>query len=296
MRAYGRKGTEGSKAVRLVLLVSAVAPAPWRAAAEATTIVSLDGVGRVGPAGVMLSAGVARRWLQDDGPSSFAQGRYFQLGLTAGTNPAYAQGSLAAEWVPLAPLQLRLQYDAFSFFGTNGSLLRVPSAGSKFGEAEIDSLSGREESGLGQRVMLNPVLRARFGRVVLRNESEVSWYRMSSRTGWYYEWEHDTLLGESDWLVANRTTAFVELWRGAGEATLLIGPTYDVTRAGQSDITRHRVGAAAYFEPAGRWLGFDRVRFFAMAGANVVDRNRQGEPFAIFGLGGDIQFDRAARP
>jgi hypothetical protein len=51
---------------------------------------------------------------------------------------------------------------------------------------------------------------------VLRNESELSWYRVSSRAGWYYEWEHDTLLGESDWLFANRTIAFFELCGAVG--------------------------------------------------------------------------------
>jgi len=291
-----RKHTKGLRVAMLVLLVSALTLSPWRAAAQAKTIVSVDGVGRVGPAGIMLSVGVARRWLPEDSASPLARGRYLQLGLSANANPAYAQGSASIEWVPLAPFQLRLEYDAFGFFGTNGSLLRFPSASSKFGKAEIDALSGKEESGLGHRVMFNPVLRAQLGWLVLRNESEASWYRMSARTGWYYEWEHDTLVGETDWLLANRTTAFLELWRGRGEARLLAGPMYDLTRAGSADITRHRVGVSAYFEPAGRWLGFDRVRLYALAGVNVVDRNRPGDPFALFGLGGDIDFDRAARP
>ena len=272
-----------------LVLAAAVMLAPARPVAEeALTTVFADVVGRYDPAGVMVSAGGARRWSQHDEPSLMTHGRYAQLGATVGVNPAYAQGSLAAEWVPVAPLQLRLQYDAFAFFGANGALLQFASPHSPFGEDERDALSGKEQTGLGHRVMFSPVLRAKVGRLIVRNQVDLDWYVLSRSSGWYYEWEYDTLLDENDWLFANRTTLLVELWRGARDATLLVGPMFDVTRAGAAEITRQRLGASAYWAPASRWLGFDRPRVYALAGVNLSDRNSEGEPFAVFGFGGDL--------
>jgi hypothetical protein len=220
------------------------------------------------------------------------RGRYAQLGVGLAVSPASAQASLAAEWVPAAPFQLRLRYDASVFFGANGALLKFPSRHSRFGEDELDALSGDEETGIGQRVSFSPVVRARIGRLIVRNQTDLNWYTLSRSSGWYYESEYVTLIDENDWLVANRTMLLMELWRGAGEATVLVGPMYDVTRAGAAEITRQRVGASAYWAPAARWLGFDRPRVYALAGVNLSDRNREGEPFAILGFGGDLDIAR----
>jgi hypothetical protein len=95
---------------------------PWRSAAAkelrlsgipqfTLRVISADAVGRYGPAGGMLFIGAARRWTEADGPSALTRGRYAQVGASAGVNPAYAQGSLVAEWVPIAVLQLKLEYD-----------------------------------------------------------------------------------------------------------------------------------------------------------------------------------------
>ncbi len=284
---FGTRGTSGRRAATLAL-AAAVMLASAPAAAGGTTTVIADAVGRLGPPGVMVFAGGALRWPQDDGPSLLTRGRYAQFGATLGVNPAYAQGSLAAEWVPVAPLQLRLQYDALAFFGVNGALLRFPSRDSKFGREEFDALRGEEQTGMGHRMMFSPVVRARIGRVIVRNQTDLDWYLLSRSSGWYYEWEYDTLLAENDWLVANRTALMVELWRGGGDATLLVGPMYDVTRAGAARIVRQRLGASAYWAPAARWLGFHRPRVYALAGVNLSDRNREGEPFAVLGFGGDL--------
>jgi hypothetical protein len=289
----------GRGALASAALLGTLALVPTRSSASVgTTMISADVVGRHGPAGVMLFAGGARRWTQEDGRSPLEQGRYVQLGASVGVNPAYAQGSVAAEWVPVAVLQLRLQYDAFAFFGANGALLQLPSKDAAFGRDDLDALSGEEEARLGHRVMFSPVLRAKLGPIVLRNQTELDWYRLSGTDGWYYEWEHDTLLDESDWLIANGTTVFFELWDGPGEATFLAGPTYDLTRAGGAGITRQRAGVSLYFAPTARWLGLHRVRVHALAGVNLSDRNREGQPFAVLGLGGDLDLapGRATKP
>lgn len=256
----------------------------------ATTTVSADLAGRYGPAGLFLSAGVARRWAREDGPGPLARGRHAQVGLSAGVSPALAQGTLSAEWIPVAPLQLRVQYDLQGYFGAYGSLLELPSADARFGDDELDALDGEEVAGVGHRLAFSPVLRARLGPLLLRNQTDLCWYALSSRPGWYHEAEYDTLLARRDWLVANATVLFAELLGRTG-ASLLVGPMYEVTRSGAAAIVRQRVGAALYLAPAGRRLGLDRVRVYALAGVNLSDRNREGEPFAALGVGGDLELE-----
>jgi hypothetical protein len=279
--------------VAAAVLVAALASSPVTASAgEATTTLFAEGVGRYGPAGAMLFTGVARRWSEEDGASVLARGRYAQVSAAAGVNAAYAQAALAVEWVPLAVLQLRLEYDLDGFFGAHGALLRLPSKDARFGTSELRALAGHEESGVGHRVMFSPVVRARLGRLVLRNQTDLDWYAFARPAGWYYESEYDTLLARRDWLVANRTVLFADLLDGRPGATLLVGPMYDVTRSDAAAIVRQRTGAALFFAPAGAWLGFDRVSVYALGGVNLSDRNRAGEPFAVLGLSGQLDLDR----
>jgi hypothetical protein len=298
MLTVGAAQSRGKACRALVALLFAfLALTPGRARSEApTTILSADAIGRYGPPGAMLSLGATWCWPREDGPSTLEQGRHTQLGVSLGVNPAYSQASAFVEWIPTAPLQLRLQYDAYGFFGANGALLRFPSSGSGFGDAEIAALSGHETGGIGHRLAFSPVLRAKLGRVLLRNQTDLNLYWLSRSAGWYHESEYDTLLAKADWLVSNRTAALLEVWRGEQEAILLVGPMYDVTRAGAGGISRQRAGAAAWWAtPAAHWLGLDGLRFYALAGVNLADRNRRGQPFAILGMGGDLEVRPAHR-
>ncbi len=253
------------------------------------TTVTADAFFRAAPDGAMLLTSILRRWGVEDGDWALLRGRYLELGASVGANPAYAEAAVRAEWVPIAPLQLRVQYDLYGFFGANGALLRFPSPSSRFGAAEIRAAGGSETSGLGHRLLLSPVLRARVGPLVLRSQTDIAWFALSSSEGWFYEWEYDTLLARRDLVVSNRSTLFFELWRGAGEATLLAGPGYEVTHAARAGITRQRAEGVLFWSPADRLGRLSRPRLFAMAGVNVVDRNRQGDPFAVLGVGADLE-------
>jgi hypothetical protein len=230
-------------------------------AASARTLVTADLYGRAGPSGIMFTVGAQRRWDESDGKSPMHQGRYAAVGISVGSNPAYAQGNFFAEWVPFAPLQLRAQYDAFGFFGANGALLSFPSAGARFSDAELDARSGSERTGVGHRVMLSPILRAQLGPLLLRNQTDVAWYRLSSDQGWFHEWEYDTLLA---------------------------GPAYEVTRAGKAHLTRQRVEGVVFWPPVDRLGAFARPRLLGVLGVNVQDRNREGDVFVVAGMGVDL--------
>ncbi len=282
-----------SPRIRLLLLGAALtSPALATGAGEpipgSRTTLSADVVARAAPDGVMLFTGAARRWSAEDEDSPFLRGRYLEVGASVGVNPAYGQGAVHVEWVPLAPLQLRAQYDLYGFFGRAGALVHFPSRGAPFGDSEVKARAGSETSGMGQRLLLSPVLRARAGPVVLRSQTDLAWFALPRTASWTYEWEYDTLLADRDLVVSNRSTVLFELWRGTGQATLLAGPGYELTHAAKADITRQRAEGVLFWSPADALGPLARPRLFAVAGVNLVDRNRRDEPFAVIGAGADL--------
>ncbi|HTP29896.1 MAG TPA: hypothetical protein VMK12_30090 [Anaeromyxobacteraceae bacterium] len=262
----------------------------YAGAATARTTVSTDLVALVAPDGIVLTTSLLRHWDLADGDSVLLRGRYFETGISVAANPAAVTGGLFAEWVPVAPLQLRVGYDAYGFLGCNGALLRFPSSTSRFGKAEIDAAAGSETAGLGHRLLFTPTLRGELGSLLLQSQTDLAWYALSNREGWYYEMEYDTLLAKRDFLVSNRTTLLGELWRGGGEASWRIGPGYEVTYAGRAHIARERVEGVLFWSPTDRWGAIRRPRLLAIGGVDLIDRNRQGEPFALMSLGADVDF------
>jgi hypothetical protein len=277
-----------------LLLLAAALTAPTRAAGEgdpvtgARTTLSADLVARAAPEGLMLFTGVARRWSRADEDLPVLRGRYLEVGATVGANPAYAQGAVHVESVPLAPLQLRTQYDVYGFFGRANALVRFPSRAAPFGDGEMKALAGTEASGMGQRLLLSPVLRMRIGRVVLRSQTDLAWFALPRTPAWTYESEYDTLLADRDLVISNRSTMLFELWHGGGQSTLLAGPGYELTHAARADITRQRAEGVLFFSPRDGVGSLARLRVFAVAGVNLVDRNRRHEPFAVVGTGADL--------
>ncbi|WP_248354934.1 hypothetical protein [Anaeromyxobacter oryzae] len=281
-----RRREPARAALAAVVLGATLAAADAARAVEPRTTLSLDQYARGNPEGVTVSATLARQWDQPDGAGPLAQGRYALASAGLGLCPAWAQLSLGGEWVPVAPLQLRAQYDLFGFFGANGALLAVAGPDARFGRDELTALAGRERAGLGHRLLLAPTLRARAGLVILRSQTDVALYRLTAEAGFRYESEYDTLVGRDDVVLQNRTALLVP-WPGAG-AAVLVGPVHEITWAARADLARERIGGLAYWTPAGPVLGLDRPRILVYAGVNLRDRNRAGEPFAIVGVGGDV--------
>jgi hypothetical protein len=273
------------------VLVAGVMPAPAQDAASegvAETVYHADIVARANPQGVMLSAGGYRRW---SGPLDQKYGvpsTHSQLGLDVGVNPAYSQASAYGEWQPAIFARVRIQYDLYRFFGANGALLSFPSADAKFGKDETKALEGQEEAGWGQRVMVQPVFTAKAGPVIIRNTTDLAYYRFDGKGPYFYEWEYDTLLKDGDYLIDNTTAFLMEAWKGAKSAMLLAGPFYQITHGARADITRQRIGVQAFWTPAGPIGSFSHPRVYGRLGVNLQDRNRDSELFVIVGMGFDF--------
>jgi hypothetical protein len=273
------------------LLLADVMPALAQDAASklaAETIYHADIVARANPEGIMLFTGGYRKW---SGPLDSEYGipsSHKQLGFIVGINPAYAQGSLYGEWKPVLYFQARLQYDGYRFFGANGALLSFPSADAKFGRDETKALKGQEEAGWGQRVMVQPEFTAKAGLVIIRNTTDLAYYRFDGKGPYFYEWEYDTLLKDGDYLIDNTTAFLMEAWKGPDAAMLLAGPFYQITNAASADITRQRIGVQAFWSPAGPIGSFSHPRVYGKLGVNLQDRNRDNELFLIVGMGFDF--------
>ena len=258
------------------------------ATSDPETIYQADIVASLNPEGLMLVLGGFRRWSgpldQEYGIPSYSN----KLGVAFGVSPAYAKASAYDEWQPAIFAQVRLQFDVYRFFGTNGALLSFPSAGSKFGDDEIDALSGQEESAWGQRVLLQPVLTAKAGPVIIRNTTDLAYYRFHGRGPYFLEWEYDSLLKDGDFLLNNRTAFLMAAGRGTKSETLLAGPFYEYTHGQHADITRHRAGVQVYWTRTEPIWSFNKPRAYAQVGINLHDRNRDNEAFFGAGLGFDF--------
>lgn len=270
-------------AVALALQFGAALAA--QAASPARTTVEAEIVGALNPDGLLGVVGASRRWMLAGDPDS-PLSPYLQAGLSLGSSPAYARGSAYAEWMPHAAVQLRAQYNLYRYYGGSSiALLSFPSGDSLFGDDEVSNLEGEAEAAWGHRILLNAVLRMKVGPVLLRNSTDLAWFRFSGQGPYFLEWEYDTLLKDNDWLVADSVQALAKLWQGAGENALYAGPFFEIVHAGASGITQERAGLIA------SWTGLDRLgalrrpRIFLQAGMHLRDPNREGEWFALAGVG-----------
>ena len=254
-------------------------------AIPARTTVEVDLVGAWNPDGLLAVVGASRRWTLAGDPDS-PLSPYLQAGLSLGSSPAYARGCAYAEWMPHAAVQLRAQYNLYRYYGGGSvALLSFPSGDSRFGDDEVSSLEGEAEAAWGQRFLLSPVLRVKLGPLLLRNATDLGWFRFGGRGPYFLEWEYDTLLKDGDWLVADGVQALAKLWQGSGENALFAGPFFEIAHAGASGITQERAGLIAAWTGLGRLGVLRRPRTFLQAGVHLRDPNREGELFVLAGVG-----------
>ena len=272
-------------------------PTAASAAPAATTfdeplrlILSADVAGGVNPRAFSTDFGGVLRYTYGRDPTNpLWDDLYVQGGLTVAPNPAWVQTSVHAELSPIAVLQLRVQGDVYRFFGDFDALLSFPSADAEFGDDARDDLDGAEEAGWGYRALFQPTLRYKLGPVLLRNQTDLAWYVLPGEGPYLLELQYDTLLREDgDGLVANRTQALFEVWRGDGEGEVLyVGPQYEYVRSFDAGLTRQRLGGLLLWIPSDVLGPFARPRIYLAAGVNLQDPNRDDEAWVVGGVGLD---------
>lgn len=248
-----------------------------------------DAAVRVGPVGAMLTTGVYyRRALDVDEPSGVERS-YLQAGVSLGVNPAYLEPQAHVEYAPVPFLALRADIAATRYFGTNYGLLRFDSPDADFGDEALSERRGEEHDAWAAKGRFSLVPRAKFGPMVLGSTLSFTGYRYDDPGPYVYEPELDTLLSTTDFVFLSRSEALVQLHTGPGAEALMLGPMLESLRTIDTELSRTRLGALAYYVPSEHWGNFRRPRLFAMAGINLSDPNRKGEPFAMLGFGADVE-------
>ncbi len=256
---------------------------------KAQTVYTADLAAMINPDGLMLMIGGYKRWVKETAEEGMPA-RYTQAGFGLGLNPAYAKGSLHAEFQPAIFFNMRLEYGLYGFLGTNGGLLSFPDADAKFGKHELDDIKGSEEKAVGHRGLVQPTFYAKAGPVLIINQTDVAYYRFNGDGPYFLDWEYDTLVNDGDYVIANRTQFLVPAWKGAGAAVLYTGPYYEITHAHDADLTRQRAGGQLYWTPTDMFWGMDNPRIYSQMGVNIQDPNRKGEIYMTLGCG--VNFNR----
>jgi hypothetical protein len=243
---------------------------------------------RANPDGIALRSGVSRRWGYAAGDDPDDKSSYLQSGLSLTLSPSFAQIGAHVEWMPALFMIAHLQYDHYRYFGQYGALLSFPSGDSPFGDDVIDAREGDEEKSYGHRFMFRPTLRGKFGRLLLVNETDISYFLIEGEGPYFRDTQYDTLIKDDDVVFDNKTMLLFEIREGKGPSSFYAGPFYSVTHAASANLTRQRLGIIASLVPVdGLWF-FGRPKIYSALGYNVEDRNREGEVFFLFHVGFDI--------
>jgi hypothetical protein len=243
--------------------------------------------GKVNPQVMQLTAGAYYRHVFTRDEARGEDTAYLQAGGALTVNPAYIAPQAHAEWRPARLFALRTEYETLSFTGHARGMLTFDAKDASFGESALDAATG--STGIGHKLQLSPMFHNQLGPVHIRNRTDIAYYRYVGDGPYFYELQHDTLIAKGDVILDGRTDVLVEAWRGGRDASLFLGPSYAMTRAFRTEIQRQRLGGSVTFTPSDAWGPIARPTFFAEAGVNVQDTNREGQAFAAFGVRAEMR-------
>lgn len=275
----------------LLLIIGLLMASTWTLATETSdgaAKLEVDLVGLYNPLGISFAAKAYYRQIYHHDDSPLWDGLYWQAGGQVTANPAYQRGGFHLEWLPIAVVQMRAQYDRYYFTGSNGSLLAFANTNGRFGDDEIEARAGEERSGYGNRALLNLTLRAKVGNIIIRNVTDMAKYEFTGDGPYYLEREYELLMAPTDYLFSNQTYLLFESQDGKGK-TNYFGPYYDYVRVRATELVRERLGLTWYQE-RNKALGvLQKPRWYLQSGVYLTERNRQDEFYLILGIGGDFE-------
>ena len=251
--------------------------------------VSGDIGGRVNPQGLAVFGGFNYRnvFSYDEKYNSAAS--YLQTGVGVGVSPAAMQAGFHIEALPWIFLPLRIQYDYYEFFGTRGGLLSFSSPNADYGD-NVRNERSDEERAHAHRLLFQPTIQGKIDRFVMRNQTDLAYYRFSGKGPYFLELSYDTLLKDGDYLVSNRTCLLYSILDDYKNKTLLVGPYYEVTHALGAQITQQKIGIAAYWEGIAKGWPIPNQYLGLMAGYHLQDPNRQNQFYLMISTGFRFSF------
>ena len=137
------------------------------------------------------------------------------------------------------------------------------------------------------RLILQPLLQAKIGRIFLRNKITLARYQFNGKGPYFLEWEHDILLKNGDFLYTNDFSMHLKFNLGKNYFTVFTGIFYEWIHADFSGLTKRRFGTSVHLSSTGKRY-FLSQRLYARAGINLEDPNRDGEGFLLIGYGVDF--------
>ena len=249
----------------------------------------LDLVGLYNPLGLSIAGDVYYKQIYHRDDDRLWDGLYWRAGGQFAANPAYQRGGFHVEWMPIAIMQMRAQYDRYYFTGSNGSLLAYDNTDGRFGDDEIKARDGEEQSGYGNRYLFKFVLRAKLGSIIVRNVTDMAKYEFPGQGPYYLEREYELLMATTDYLFSNQLYVLFENKQGKGTTTFA-GPYYDYVKVRETGLMRERLGLTWYQEYDKAVGLIQKPRWYVQSGVYLTERNRQDEFYFVVGIGGDVDF------
>ncbi|MGC4120816.1 MAG: hypothetical protein QM765_40820 [Myxococcales bacterium] len=238
------------------------------------------------PLKILGLGGVHLRHVYRADPSPILDGSYVDGGFDVVLTPSTPGFRVHVEWMPVAPLVLKLNHTALwytAFPHGAGHGLSFPSTDSDFSQQVLWARAGEEESLWAQRTVATLVLRAKAWRISGQNEAELSgWWVPAGKGLAWYEMAYDVLVlrGRYDWTFMDRLVVLFDVWRADPGWSLAVGAVNEYVRAVGAKMERDRVGGAVVFNAGSTLLGALSPSLVLMAGGTVVHPSRVGSFWA----------------
>lgn len=251
-------------------------------------LIEVDVVSLLNPLGFSLTARGFRRQVYKRDQSPLWDGLYYQAGAQLRITPAFSRIGMQVEWMPIAIMQLRAEYDRLYFSGRFGSLLSFSSSDEPFDDDVLDDREGDEISSYGTRSAAQLTLRVKFSDTIVRNVTAIAQYKFPGIGPFYLEREYELLMATSDEILSNQLFLLFE--NKSEQGSRYIGPYHDYVHVNKSDLIRERIGMTwlqQYIKPI---AGLQNPRWYIQSGIYLQDPNREDEMYLLIGVGGDIEF------
>lgn len=236
-----------------------------------------------------LGAGInfEARWRMPlyDGPESMLlKGSRVDIGAIARVSPASVHHAVFVDYIPIAPLQLRLDVGRLAYLGLFGTVVEYDGPDADWSDEAISNNRPNADPGAGIYWRALARLRLKFGPIVaLHDQLFMSFNTSALGTGTYwYESTNDLLIGNPGSIWVMKNTLGYLLYGNLKREFLVIAGHHERYQTTQTDIQRQIAGVVSLYRPRYDWWG--HPQFVLLAGAMVEDVYRAGSLY----IGGQI--------